>query len=358
LESSSQFEKRKGDHIRIALDSKSQAEGQNGLDQITLIHEALPDLNFKEVDLSTSFFSQKLSSPLFISSMTAGHEKGHEINLALARFSGRRGILMGVGSQRRELSDAEASLEWKKVRAAAPQALLLGNIGLAQLIQTPLTKIQALVDSLQALGLFVHLNPLQECLQPEGTPDFREGLSILRKLTKSLSVPVILKEVGCGFSVETLKRLQDSGVHAVDVSGYGGTHWGRIEGYRSASDEMLYKVAETFSHWGIPTAQCMLNAREARVSYQIWASGGVRNGLEAAKLCALGATQVGLAKPFLEAAVAADADQRLDEKLTQLETEMKIAFFCSGVRGLEDLKTKKIWELNPGLGSAPAPSEV
>lgn len=345
-ESNSQFEQRKRDHIRIALDPRSQTDGQNGLDSIELIHEALPDLDFKEVDISTSFVFNgdaiPLSSPIFISSMTAGHEKGREINEALARLSDRRQILMGVGSQRRELDDSKAVEEWGHVRKQAPKARLLGNIGIAQLIKSPIDKVRRLVDSTEAVALFVHLNPLQEALQPEGTPDFKNGLNAIENLVKMVNVPVIVKEVGCGFSKETLKRLENTGIFAVDVSGKGGTHWGRVEGYRSQENEMLYKVAQTFSDWGISTVQSMLNAKEARVPYELWASGGVRNGLEIGKLCALGAAKVGVAKPFLEAALTGDG--ALEELLNKLELELKITMFCTGSRTLKDLQTKRVMQ--------------
>ncbi|MDG0817407.1 type 2 isopentenyl-diphosphate Delta-isomerase [Bdellovibrio svalbardensis] len=380
-ESSSQFETRKRDHIKIALDSRSQTEGQNGLDSIELIHEALPELDYKEVDISTSFFfsgnasqkthsktdaiSLKLSSPIFISSMTAGHEHGRQINEALARLSDRRQILMGVGSQRRELNDSNAAEEWAQVRKQAPRARLLGNIGITQLIKTPIDKIQKLIEATEAVALFVHLNPLQEVLQPEGTPSFKDGLQAIENLVKIAGIPVIVKEVGCGFSAETLKRLHNTGIFAVDVSGKGGTHWGRVEGYRSQPEQMLYKVAQTFQNWGISTVQSMLNAKEAAKgnprSYEVWASGGVRNGLEVGKLVALGAQKVGIAKPFLEAALLGQnsdqllqpdkaeqnirpeqADQNLEDLLNRLETELKITMFCTGCRTLQDLQTKPV----------------
>ncbi len=343
-ESNSQFEKRKGDHIRIALDPRSQTDGQNGLDSINLIHEALPDLNLKEVEISTSFSFSKnsisLSSPLFISSMTAGHEKGQEINIALAKLSSERRILMGVGSQRKELVDSAAANEWKLVRQQAPKALLLGNIGIAQLIQNPIDNIRKLVDATEALGIFVHLNSLQESIQPEGTTDFKGGLQAIEKLVKQLEVPVIIKETGSGFSTNTLRRLQETGVFAVDVSGKGGTHWGRVEGLRSDADSALYKISKTFENWGISTKDSLLNAQAASVSYEVWASGGIRTGLEAAKCLALGASKVGLAKPFLQASLA--GDEALNNLLDQLELELKISLFCTGSANLSEFKTKKV----------------
>lgn len=343
-ESNSQFEKRKGDHIRIALDPRSQTDGQNGLDSINLIHEALPDLNLKEVEISTSFSFSKnsisLSSPLFISSMTAGHEKGQEINIALAKLSSERRILMGVGSQRRELNDSSAANEWKLVRKQAPQALLLGNIGIAQLIQNPIDNIRKLVDATEALGIFIHLNSLQESVQPEGTTNFKGGLKAIEQLVKQLDVPVIIKETGSGFSTDTLRRLQETGVFAVDISGKGGTHWGRVEGLRSEENEALYKISKTFENWGISTKDSLLNAQSASVSYEVWASGGIRSGLEAAKCLALGASKVGLAKPFLQASL--EGDEALNKLLDQLELELKISLFCTGCANLSEFKTKKV----------------
>lgn len=341
-ESSSQFEKRKQDHIRIALDPRSQAEGLSGLDKVQLIHEALPNMNFEEVDSSASFFSAKLSAPFFISSMTAGHEKAPEINARLAQVSAEKQILMGVGSQRRELVDTEARNEWKAVRKQAPKALLMGNLGIAQIIRTPVGQVQALVDSLEALGLFIHLNPLQECLQPEGTPEFRGGYEALENLVKKISVPVIVKEVGCGFSQDTLKRLYNLGIHAVDVSGLGGTHWGRVEGYRSSQEDLLFQVAKTFESWGLSTVQSLLNAKEISEKIPVWASGGVRDGLQTAKLLAMGADLVGIAQPWLKAAL--ENDEAVAELYEKLLLEVKIAMFCTGVQKLADFKTKRVWK--------------
>jgi len=345
-ESSSQFEKRKQDHIRIALDPRSQAEGLSGLDKVQLIHEALPNLNFKEVDPSTSFFSggncRQVSAPFFISSMTAGHEKGVEINSRLAKLSAEKQILMGVGSQRRELIDPEARKEWQAIRKQAPKALLLGNLGIAQVIRTPADQVQALVDSLEAEALFVHLNPLQECLQPEGTPEFRGGAEAIENLVKKLSIPVIVKEVGCGFSKDTLKRLFNLGVYAVDVSGLGGTHWGRVEGYRSEKTELLFQVAQTFENWGLSTVESLLDAKEIDEKNVVWASGGVRDGLQAAKLLALGADMVGVAQPWLKAAL--QSPEAVNELYEKFLLELKIAMFCTGIAKVKDFKTKRVWK--------------
>src|SRR6185312_258501 len=293
------FESRKRDHIRIALDPRSQAteilQAKNGagFDRIQLTHEALPDFNFSDIQISQKYFGYEMAAPFFISSMTAGHQNGVEINRRLARAAAEKKWMMGVGSQRKELSDSDASLEWKQIRKESPKALLLGNLGIAQVIQTHPEQIQKLVDSLEAKALFVHLNALQESLQPEGTPHFAGGLKALEKLVKTLSVPVIVKETGCGFSAETCLRLRNIGVGHLDVSGFGGTHWGRIEGYRSEIGSLNFDAAQTFKDWGISTVQSLINAKDIYSSSSIWASGGVRSGLDAAKLLALGATAIG-----------------------------------------------------------------
>jgi isopentenyl-diphosphate delta-isomerase len=342
METPKQFEQRKQDHIRIALDPRSQAEGQSGLHRVQLIPEALPEFNFEEVDPSTSFFSRKLSAPFFISSMTAGHVEAAKVNSLLAGLSAEKQILMGVGSQRRELTDPEARKEWLDIRAVSPKALLLGNLGIAQVIRATTDDVRRLVDSLQAEGLFIHLNALQECLQPEGTPQFRGGLASIEALVKVLGVPVIVKEVGCGFSAPTLQRLYDVGVTAVDVSGFGGTHWGRIEGYRSHENDLLYQVAKTFENWGLSTVESLLNAQQISGNKRIWASGGVRDGLQTAKLLAMGSELVGLAQQWLKSAL--DGETAVVSMYEKLLLEVKIAMFCSGIQNVGDFKKRKVWK--------------
>lgn len=362
------FEQRKRDHLRIALDPRAQSSRTHGLEDIDLIHEALPDLDFSDIDLTSDFNGLTVKAPYFVSSMTAGHERGREINLALAKFSERRGILMGVGSQRRELEDADAMKEWTEIRKQAPNALLLGNIGISQALREPVSRIQALVDNLGAKALFIHLNPLQECVQPEGTPQFRGGLEAIRRIARELTVPVIVKEVGCGFSEDTLKRLEGSGIRAVDVSGLGGTHWGRVEGQRLPAGEWRSQAAATFDDWGIPATTSLLNAKEAGVSYDLWASGGVRTGLDVAKFVAMGARFVGLAQPWLAAvlgeggekarigfgdaetpgggergATRGTAQDRLDDVADRLDWELKTALFCTGCRTPDELRAQQRW---------------
>jgi isopentenyl-diphosphate delta-isomerase len=342
LERTKDFESRKADHLRLALDPSMEALGAGGFDRVHLIHEALPEIDFAAIDLKTSFWKFEAASPFFISSMTAGHHQGEAINITLARVAAARRWPMGLGSQRRELGDPNAKAEWNRLRKAAPGAFLMSNLGLSQLVVTPLAKVFTLVETLGAGAIFIHTNPMQEALQPEGTPQFKGGLKALEALCKKSPVPVILKETGCGFSVATLKRLRDTGLAAVDVSGLGGTHWGRIEGGRAPSMSTQKQAAATFAHWGISTVDSLLNAAEAKLKAEIWASGGVRSGLDAAKAVALGAKKVGFAKPALVSAL--EGDEALSAWMNQMEFELKTALFCSGLRTPEALRKGKRWQ--------------
>ena len=250
---------------------------------------------------------------------------------------------MGVGSQRKELDNSEADLEWKKIKQKYPKSLLLGNLGLTQVISSTTDSVQRLVDNLEAEALFIHTNPLQEALQDEGTPNFRGGLKALENLVKKISVPIIVKEVGFGFSLSTLTQLSETGIAAVDISGKGGTHWGRIEGLRSQSP-MASEMSLTFSDWGFTTLEILKNLNGKKMPFQIWASGGIRNGLDAAKCLSVGSTMVGLAQPWLKAAL--HSEEKLDELYNRLQTELKMALFCTGSVNVQDLRSRKvgIWQ--------------
>ena len=337
-----EFESRKSDHIRLALSPDSQTENLSGLDRIKLRHEAFPEINFLDIDISCKAFGQKLKSPFFVSSMTAGHAHSPKLNHLFAKVCSEKSWAMGVGSQRRELFDENAGTEWKQIRKEFPDLVLLGNVGLSQFIKTPLEKIQKLIDSLGAQALFVHTNPLQEALQPEGTPEFKGGLNALKKSLQFLSVPVIVKETGCGFSRESLEKLNEIGIQFVDLSGLGGTHWGRIEGQRSHPNEKLHVAAKVFADWGVSTVDSLLNARSIGPKFQIWASGGVRSGLDAAKFIAMGAQMVGVAKPILAAALESEAALRT--VMEQFEFELKVAMFCCGVQSLRQLQESQVWQ--------------
>ena len=330
-----QFELRKQEHIRLSLSEKSQASSRSAWDRYSLNHEAFPEINFDEINLKTNCFGIEYSLPIFISSMTAGHTNGIEINQRLAELSQNKQILMGVGSQRRELTDSSAQAEWKSIKKQFPNSRLMGNIGITQVITHTTDQILKLNEALEAVALIVHTNPLQEALQVEGTPQFRGGLEALEKLVKKSTLPVIVKEVGSGFSASTLIKLQNIGVAVADISGKSGTHWGRIEGLRS-QNSVYEKASENFSEWGYFSLDVLSSVEVQSLKMKKWVSGGVRSGVDAAKALALGAQMVGLAKPWLEAAlVSPDELQRL---CSQLELELKTSLFCTGAKTIQDIK--------------------
>lgn len=344
-----EFENRKQDHLRLALDPKNDAfdaPGGSGLHRIILRHEALPELDFGDIQLDTDFFGYSAASPLFISSMTAGHKDGEALNQTLIAMAAANRWPMGVGSQRRELNDPEAQAEWKRVREAtanSKNACLFSNLGLSQIIDSKTDAIKKVIDSLEAHALIVHTNPLQEALQPEGTPSFAGGLRALERLADELPVPVILKETGCGFSESTLRRLAETNISVVDISGFGGTHWGRIEGGRAHSGSQQQIAAQTFADWGNTTVDSLLAAQAvSEKKYAVWASGGIRTGLDAAKCLALGADAVGFAKPALVAAGA--GPETLQQWMQQMQFELKIALFCTGARTPAELKRAESWQ--------------
>ncbi|MBY0471333.1 type 2 isopentenyl-diphosphate Delta-isomerase [bacterium] len=353
------FEARKRDHLRIALEPAHQAQGLNGLDRVHLHHEALPEIDFEEVQISSLRLKATASTPFYVAGMTAGHSDAVELNQLLAVGCEKRGWAMGVGSQRRELesnsSDNSSPLsspnssidEWRRLREKAPKLQLFANIGISQLGSAKVSQLRKLVDSIGAQALVVHANALQESLQPEGTPRFKGALQNLQTVCKEIGVPVILKETGCGFSIPTLKKVSELALSAVDVSGLGGTHWGRIEGARAEASQatLQAEAAKTFANWGESTADSVLSAKKTlRPSTEIWASGGVRTGLDAAKLIALGAQQIGYARPALEAALK--GPEALDAWMALQEFELKVALFCTGCKNPEALRTKEgIWQI-------------
>ncbi|MDI1351727.1 MAG: type 2 isopentenyl-diphosphate Delta-isomerase [bacterium] len=334
----SHFEQRKRDHINLALMPDNQSSELNSFDGFSLIHEALPDVNFDEIKINTERFNNSVKTPFIVSSMTAGHANALNINHSLIAACAQSGWAMGVGSQRRELTDKNASREWTSLRKEFPQVSLFSNLGIVQIINTPLSDIQRLIDPLDAEAIIIHCNPLQESIQPEGTTHFKGCWQALEYLINMLTIPVIIKETGCGFSRNTLARLNNLGVAAVDVSGLGGTHWGRIEGHRAINDSLRHQTAQTFRNWGIDTLQSVKNAAAINPTFEIWGSGGVRHGLDAAKLFALGATTVGFAKPMLEAAL--QSTEQVLNKMNIIEYELKTAMFCTGSLVLSDLKEK------------------
>lgn len=322
------FEQRKKEHLIQAMKPENQAIEMNAFDTLRFLHEALPNGNFEDIDISTERFGQAGVNPFFVSSMTAGHADAPKLNSVLMEACSKSGWIMGVGSQRRELEDNSAIDQWKKLKARFPQVALMSNLGIAQVIQTSPGQIQKILDSIEASALIIHCNPLQECIQTEGTPQFKGAFEAIEKMVSRVSVPIVVKETGCGFSQQTMRILADMGVHAIDVSGLGGTHWGRIEGARAEDRTMTSNASQVFKNWGITTVESLQFAKLANVKCEVWASGGIRHGLDAAKAFALGASSVGFAKLMLEAALI--GVEAVYQSMMEIEYTLKIAMFCTG----------------------------
>ena len=337
------FENRKKSHFILSLNSDSQALSSTGFDKIQLIHSALPELDIEQVSIQQKWQEYLLKTPFFVSSMTGGWSDSLSFNLKLAEACERHSWIMAVGSQRGQLEDSSKAKEWKQIRKACPKLILLGNLGLSQLLKVSLKQVLSLVDSLQAQGMIIHLNSLQEALQKEGTAQFKGGISAIKKLVKELPVPVIVKETGCGFSKEALDQLTGIGVSVVDVSGLGGTHWGRIEGRRYAKEETFFKIGESFSSWGIPTAQSLIYSLEKERDYELWASGGLRTGLDSAKALAIGASWTGFGQIILKALNKSEA--ALEQLMSRLEHELKVSLFCTGSSNIKELQRTKKWRI-------------
>ncbi|MES2803358.1 MAG: type 2 isopentenyl-diphosphate Delta-isomerase [Bdellovibrionota bacterium] len=340
-----EFEQRKKAHINLALDPRTQAQTSSHFEKIKLIHEALPEINLSDVSLATNLLGYQFSSPHFVSSMTAGHQNSKIINMRLAKAAAEKNWLMAVGSQRRELTDTKAAFEWKTIKSQSPNTKFVSNIGIEELIQQPVSEILKLTESVEALGIYVHLNPLQEAFQNLDQANFKNGLAAIKKLCKTSHVPVLVKEVGYGISKATAQKLILAGVEVIDVAGKGGTHWGLLEGLRDQSQAGLLAEASTaFKDWGFSAVESLIQCKTLTRKNSFWASGGIRSGVDSAKCLALGARAVGVAQPLMKAAL--DSDQDVLDVMTRFDYELKVALFGVGVADLKGLSKKKVYYVN------------
>jgi len=328
-------ESRKVDHIRINLDQNVDFPRlTTGLERYRFMHTALPELDLKQIDSRVTLFGKTLEAPLLISSMTGGAEMARKINRNLAEAAQIHGIAMGVGSQRAAIEDATLARTYQ-VRDIAPDILLFANLGAVQLNYGYGAKeCQRAVDMLEADALILHFNVLQEAVQPEGDTNFAGLLKQVERVVKQVSVPVIAKEVGWGFSEQDANRLAEAGVAAIDVAGSGGTSWSEVE-YHRAPTAFHARVARSFADWGIPTAQAIQYARRGAPKLPIIASGGLRDGIDVAKSIALGATIGGLAGPFLKA--ADQSVEHVDQLIHELKAQIRISMLCSGATDIKVL---------------------
>lgn len=333
---------RKAEHIRINLEEDvSFKRLTNGLDDYFFMHQALPELNFSEIDTSTELFGKKMKAPLLISSMTGGTDEALDINRKLATAAQEIGIAMGLGSIRAAIENSELAHTFQ-IRDVAPDILLFANLGAVQLnYGYGVEQCLRAIDISQADALILHFNALQEAVQPEGDYDFSGLLSKVEEVCSRLPVPVIAKEVGWGFAAKTAKQLATAGIAAIDVAGAGGTSWSQVEMYRAPTARHA-RVAGAFIDWGIPTASSIQFCHRAAPELPIIASGGIRNGIDVAKCIALGATVAGLAGDFLRAA-SNGGTEAVIEIAGALTDELRISMFCSGVADLTQLTNTKLY---------------
>ncbi len=329
-------ERRKADHIRINLEEDvAFKKVTTGLEKYFFMHQALPEIDLADVNTTTTLFGKTLKTPLLISSMTGGTAEARTINRTLAAGAQAAGIAMGLGSMRAAIED-ELLADTYQVRDVAPDILLFANLGAVQLnYGYGLDECLLLVEMIQADALILHFNALQEAVQPEGDGNFANLLPKIEAICKKLPVPVIAKEVGWGFAEETARRLAEAGVAAIDVAGAGGTSWSQVEMYRAPTARHA-RVAGAFIDWGIPTAVSIQQCRRAAPHLPVFASGGIRNGIDVAKCIALGANLVGFAGDFLRAADKGGVDGVMEMAET-ITAELRVAMFCSGAIDLPAL---------------------
>ena len=320
--------KRKLEHVEIAVKKDVQFKKSAGFSEIELVHNSLPELDFSKIDASANFLGKMLSAPLVLEAMTGGYPEGGKINRKLAEVAEKEGIALGLGSQRAMIEDSSLAKTYS-VRDVAPTIPIIGNIGAYQLKKYPMQKIESMVSAIKADALAVHLNPLQEIIQPEGDRDYSGILEAIEKACSFLSVPVIVKETGCGISRNVAERLKSAGVKYLDIAGAGGTSWSAIEYARGEG-------VTGFCEWGIPTVASVIANRDV---LPLIASGGLRSGIDAAKSIALGASFAGAAQPFLHAY----SKNKLSEEVKLWKEQFAVCMFLTGSRNVESLKKAKIF---------------
>jgi isopentenyl-diphosphate Delta-isomerase len=342
------IKQRKRDGIEIPLRNNVQAKSTSTyLEYVRLVHNALPELDYEEIDTSTEFLGHKFAAPVIIDSMTGGTDEATAINGRLGEVAEKYGFGMGLGSQRAGLKSEELAATYSVARRNAPNAFLIANIGGAQLAKGLTTdEARNIVRMIRANALVIHLNPLQELIQPEGEPRYKGVLGRIADIAKTIDIPVIVKEVGAGISREVAVKLEMAGVSAINVAGSGGTSWAGVEKLRAdaSKDVMKSHLGEMFWDWGIPTASSLLDIRKS-VRLPLIASGGLRNGLEAAKCIALGANMAAMAYPFLRA--AAESRESAFAFADSLLTELKSTMFLVGARNIASLSSSRYILIGP-----------
>jgi isopentenyl-diphosphate delta-isomerase len=334
---------RKYSHLLICKNYDVSFRKSPHFDDVELIHCALPELDLDEIDTSTSFLGKKISAPILISAMTGGNPEAKKINENLAKAADKIGIGMCVGSQRIAIENPQLQDTFTIVREVSDNIIVIANIGGVQLLQKNFIEYaEKAVSMLNADALAIHLNPLQELIQPGGDTRFKGILNAINDLSKHIKVPIIIKEVGCGISKEVAEKIVNTGIYAIDIAGAGGTSWAAVEYYHALQTGELSKskIAETLWDWGIPTAMSICEVVSLNPKITIIASGGIRNGLHIAKSIALGADLVGIARPLLSCALS--SSEMVIEYLQNLINELKVILLLTGCKNIKQLKSVPI----------------
>jgi isopentenyl-diphosphate delta-isomerase len=339
IDSNKRVSTRKDDHIRITIKEDVSSGFTNGLENFVLEHCALPEMALDEVDTSCSFLGHQLNMPLIISSMTGGSKLGGDINRNLAEAAQYQGVALGLGSQRSMWENPELAYSYQ-VRKYAPDIPIFGNIGAVQLnYGCSAEDCINLVQIIEANGLIIHLNPLQEALQPEGQTNFSGLLKKIETLCNKAKFPIIAKEVGWGISADATKKLINAGVSVIDVAGAGGLSWSQVEAHRTKYNNEK-DMALLFKNWGIPTANALIETREVNKEIPVIASGGIRNGIEIAKCLALGANICGMAGRLIKA--GSDSKEAVINEIEIAKKTLRVAIFTTGSNNLSQLSQNKI----------------
>ncbi|MFQ6068592.1 MAG: type 2 isopentenyl-diphosphate Delta-isomerase [Candidatus Bathyarchaeia archaeon] len=336
---SSQTEYRKADHIKISLKEDVQAKQiTTGFENVHFVHQALPEIDRDSIHLATKVFSHEFSAPIFVGAMTGGTKEATKINKFIAEAVEDLGLGMGVGSQRAAIEEPKLESTYRIVRKMAPKAFLVANIGAPQLVQGyGVKEAKRAVEMIEADALAIHLNPLQEAIQPEGEANYAGVLQKIEEITETLRVPVIVKETGAGMSAEAAKKLEGAGVNGIDVSGAGGTSWAAVEYYRAkiAKDKFRQRLGESFWDWGIPTVASLVEVTQT-TKLPVIASGGVRTGTDVTKALALGASLASMSTPILYPAT--QSTREVKSALNFFIEELRNTMFLIGVDSVEKLK--------------------
>lgn len=328
---------RKKDHVDLTVKGDVSYTKTNGFEKYEFVHNALPEVDVDDVSLKTTFLGRNFSFPLFISSMTGGYSEAGAVNSIIAGFCQKHNLPFGVGSQRSMLEDLEQTESFAIVRREAPDAFIAANIGGAQLIGGLSDQhIESLITSINANAIIVHLNPLQELMQPEGDRSFSGIEDGLTALITKVDIPVIVKETGAGISSQVARRLLTLGTQVIDVAGAGGTSWSRVENLRESQTNPMHD----FDDWGIPTADCVSEIQELRKSFQfeLIASGGIHNPFDMVKALCLGADFTATAQPIIKAIVQG-GEAQLESLYNDWLKKTKIILTLIGCRSIKQLKS-------------------